>query len=379
MQHLCFVVESGTDVRLVDGIAECFNLTILARRITGGCEVNYAPELPVSVIKGSASRLKFAVQVWKHIYARRKQIDCILVQGYGLAALAANLAGRFNKVPTTMLVCSPVEAYYRCREAHGDCNKPFRRRELWMLQVIAWLNALIGRHYIVLSRHLANVVLRHGTRARIDIIPIYGVDRQIFTSPKEPKKEIKARAGLPVNGTLIFFSSRIAPEKDAETLLAAVKDLLQTGHDIWLLHRSGGYKSFIKDAERFGILNRVIATDAVHPHLQLPQDYQACDLCVQASREEGLGFSPLEASSCGVPVVVSAIGGLKETITDGKTGWTYPVGDVEALSNRIKTVLADSTEASRRVALCQDMIGAKYERRMVFRQLETALSADGKI
>src|SRR5439155_6758445 len=37
--RLCFVVESGTDVRLVEGLAERFELTVLARRVEGGFEV----------------------------------------------------------------------------------------------------------------------------------------------------------------------------------------------------------------------------------------------------------------------------------------------------------------------------------------------------
>src|SRR5262249_26375422 len=153
---------------------------------------------------------------------------------------------------------------------------------------------------------------------------------------------------LPETGSIVFFSSRVAPEKDSPTLLLAIQRILNEGKDVWVLHRSGGYKEFFRIAEELGVQHRVLAADAVHPVNQLPRYYQASDLCVQASLEEGLGFSPLEALACGVPVVVSAVGGLQETIADGESGWSYPVGDASALASRIMAALTDRLEAKRR-------------------------------
>jgi glycosyltransferase involved in cell wall biosynthesis len=364
------VVESGTDVRLVEGLAERFDLNILARRIEGGVEISQPPSRPVRALIGPASRLKFALFIWRHLRAHRQEIDSVIVQGYGVAALAANLAGLVNRIPTAMLVCSPVEDYYRCRKLHPAPGKRFRRWHLWALQVLARANALIGRQYIVLSEHLAGVVRRHGARAPIAVIPVYGVDTNVFAPASESKAAIRARLGLPTNGGLVLFSSRVSPEKDGETLLAATAALLDRGFDLWLLHRSGGYQEFIKDAEKFGVERRVIATDAVHPHKQLPLDYQAADLFVQASRAEGLGFSPLEALACGLPVVAAAVGGLVETIRDKETGWTYPVGDSARLAECIEAVLNDPEEALRRAAAGKDLVAARYDQRIVFEQLE---------
>jgi hypothetical protein len=39
-QRLLFIVESGTDVRMVEGLAEHFQLSILARKIEGGVEIS---------------------------------------------------------------------------------------------------------------------------------------------------------------------------------------------------------------------------------------------------------------------------------------------------------------------------------------------------
>nr|MBA3241560.1 glycosyltransferase [Acidobacteriota bacterium] len=274
------------------------------------------------------------------------------------------------------LVCSPVEKYYLCRRAHADSSKPFRRRELWALRALARANASAGQQYLVLSRHLSEVVRAHGTRRPVSIIPVYGVDTEIFSPARgETRRETKERLGLPATGSLIFFSSRVAPEKDAETLLRAVRALLERGLDIWLLHRSGGFQSFIKDAERFGVAGRVVATDAVHPHEQLPDDYRASDLCVQASREEGLGFSPLEALACGTPVVAASVGGLRETIIDGETGWSYPVGNVEALARCITEALDDREEAQRRTANGRALVRTNYDQRVVFGQLASVLDS----
>lgn len=371
--RVCFIVESGADVRLVEGLAERAELSLLAREIRGGVEVSQKTARPVPTVTGSPSRARFALLVLRWLWKERQQLDCVIVQGYGAAALAANLAGRLAGLPVLMLVCSPVEAYYLCRKSHAEAGKPFHRRELFVLRVLARLNARLGQQYLVLSEHLADVVRAHGTRRPIEVVPVYGIDTERFSPARESKRAIRERLGLPLDGSLIFFSSRVAPEKDAETLLAAMRALLEEGHDLWLLHRSGGYRAFLEEARRFGVAHRVVATDAVHPHGQLPDDYRASDLCIQASREEGLGFSPLEALASGVPVVATAVGGLRETIIDGQTGWSYPVGDAAALARSIVAVLSDPAEAERRAAAGREMVREKFDRRLVFARLEVVL------
>jgi glycosyltransferase involved in cell wall biosynthesis len=371
--RLCFVVESGTDVRLVEGLAERFEVTVLARRIEGGREISHQPTITVATIVGAPSRQRFGALIMKYLLQLRGRIDLVMVQGYGLAALATNLAGRVTGIPAVMLVCSPAEAYYRCRKINPEPRKSFKRGELLSIQLLARANAVVGRKYIVLSRYLADVVNGHGARGRVDVVPVYGVDLSMFVPPVLPKSDIKTKLGLPSTGSLIFFGSRIAPEKDANTLLEAIRSVVDSGRELWVLHRSGGYQVFLEQAKRFRLSGRVIATDAVHPHRDLPRDYQACDLFVQASLAEGLGFAPLEALACGVPVIAASVGGLRETIVEGRTGWTYPPGDSRVLALRIREALDDQIEATRRAAAGRDLVSARYERRRVFQRLTECL------
>ena len=371
--RLCFVVESGTDVRLVDGLAERFELTVIAREIPGGVEISRTPERRFALVTGPSSRLAFARMVRAELGASGGRFEAVLVQGYALAALGANLAARRTGTPTTLLVCSPVERYYAQRREHAEPGKPYRISEAMGIWVLARLNARLARQYVVLSQHLQEVVAGHGGRGRIEIVPVYGVDTTVFSPDSEARDALRARRGLPPRGSIVFFSSRVAPEKDAETLLAAVRRLRDAGRDIWLLHRSGGFQAFLDAARAAGVSERVIATDAVHPVKELPQDYRASDLLVQASREEGLGFSPLEALACGTPVVATAVGGLAETIVDGQTGWTYPVGDAEALARCMADALDHPAEAARRAAAGRRMVVERYETRAAFDRLAAVL------
>jgi glycosyltransferase involved in cell wall biosynthesis len=372
--RVCFVVDSGTDVRLADGLAERASLRILARRIPGGREISQAGTQPLRVEVGPKDHILFAWFVIRRLLALRHETDVVIVQGYGPTAAFTNLAGRVMRRSVLMLVCSPAEAYYRCRQRSGS-RRPFRRLEYSAIRFFSAVNRRIGRGYIVLSSYLATVVRGGGTTKPIDVIPVYGVDREIFHPSSEDKRGIRRRLRLPEEVPIVFFSSRVAPEKDAVTLLQAVRILVAAGRPVNLLHLSGGHRELVDLAASIGVGEQVIAGDAVAPFAALADYYRASDVCVQSSVEEGLGFSPLEALACGVPVVATAVGGLNDTIRHGETGWQVPIGDAEAMADAIRDVLDDPAEGARRAARGAQLVDRAYERRLVFASLMNRLGS----
>jgi glycosyltransferase involved in cell wall biosynthesis len=316
-----------------------------------------------------SGRAAFALHTFREL--RRRRCGAVLVQGYGLAALAANLASRLDGTPCWMLVCNPAAEYYETRRTAGY---PFSRVALMALHALGHVNGIIGRGYIVLSQYLQDVVRRYSRHAPVHVVPIYGVDLVRFSQAPAPREQLRRARGLPSSGQLIFSSSRIAPEKDVLTLLDAFSMLVREGRDVYLLNRSGGFRDFMERAAKAGVRERIIATDAVDPRGDLHLDYAAADVCVQASRAEGLGFSVLEAMACGTPVVASAVGGLRETVRDGVTGWSVPAGDAARLASALRDALDHPGEARRRAAAGAEMVRQKFESNAAFDRVVAILS-----
>jgi N-acetyl-alpha-D-glucosaminyl L-malate synthase BshA len=65
------------------------------------------------------------------------------------------------------------------------------------------------------------------------------------------------------------------------------------------------------------------------------------DLFLLPSEYESFGLAALEAMAAGVPVVSTNVGGLKEIVVPGETGYMANVGDVESLTHHVLSILKD--------------------------------------
>ena len=68
---------------------------------------------------------------------------------------------------------------------------------------------------------------------------------------------------------------------------------------------------------------------------------QSSDVFLLASLSEGISNALLEAMACGVPVVTTDCGGMREAVTDGVEGFVVPVRDVDAISAALQTLCED--------------------------------------
>jgi glycosyltransferase involved in cell wall biosynthesis len=81
--------------------------------------------------------------------------------------------------------------------------------------------------------------------------------------------------------------------------------------------------------------------DLVPNSAELVRLYQSCDIFVLPSNGEAFGIAAVEASSVGLPVIATRIGGLVDIVTDQETGFLIPPGDKKALVQHLFQLLDD--------------------------------------
>jgi glycosyltransferase involved in cell wall biosynthesis len=75
------------------------------------------------------------------------------------------------------------------------------------------------------------------------------------------------------------------------------------------------------------------------PHPQMVQALQHMDLYVSTSYQEGMPNGVLEAMACALPVVATDADGTPDLVQDGVTGYLCPMGDLDALVQRCRTLI----------------------------------------
>lgn len=158
-----------------------------------------------------------------------------------------------------------------------------------------------------------------------------GVDLEHFTLNNPAQREESRQAlNLPA-GHLVLFTGRLAPEKGLDVLLSAWPQVLARVSDAYLILVGEGNQrlSLETQAQGLGLADRVLfvgGREDVLPYLK------AADAFALPSYAEGLPVSLLEAMSCGLPCVATAVGGTSQLIRDGVTGCLVPVADSQALA-----------------------------------------------
>jgi glycosyltransferase involved in cell wall biosynthesis len=164
----------------------------------------------------------------------------------------------------------------------------------------------------------------------------------------------------------ILFVSTIEPRKNLPTLLQAYRELrdkykrdellVLAGSKGWLWEEVYETVSRLKLEEHVAFLGRVPSADLLFL-------YNAARLLVHPSFYEGFGLTPLEAMTCGTPVIVSNTAALPEVV--GDAGLMINPHDVEGLTVAMWRVLTEEE-------LRQDLIAKGLKRAENFSWLNTA-------
>ena len=203
-------------------------------------------------------------------------------------------------------------------------------------------------HLIAISRQTKTSLVEHLGVPEEKISVVHnGIDHDLYRP---------ASGSSPVPHPYVLYVGTEQPRKNLRTLLRAFSRLKRDrwfgGLKLVKVGKAGGPEAdfrgrTLEEVERLGLGRDVVFTGYV-PQERMAHYYSHAGCLALPSLHEGFGLTPLEAMSCGCPVVASDAGAIPEVV--GDAALTVDPLDEAALAAALRNVLTDETRRKEMIA-----------------------------
>ena len=215
------------------------------------------------------------------------------------------------------------------------------------LKPIPWFNAdgwVANYHHllnnlpliIATSNWVKQTYIRDGVKGdNIHVCPI-GFDPEIFYPREKNNPEVaklREMLGINENEKMILTAGGDVTSKGAQEMFKSLANIdKQFPNWKYVLKINDSFSADDHGKEEDSLIeelnldrNRIIYLDGEYSPEFMATLISACDIYAGPSRLEGFGMVQVEAQACGKPVISINVGGPKDTIVHGKTGFLVDV------------------------------------------------------
>ncbi len=175
----------------------------------------------------------------------------------------------------------------------------------------------------------------------------------VISTPIDVDKYIQ-HSSVEKIGHLVLHVSRFDKTKDFKTLAAVFQKIVQRVPGVQCMQIGVGdmVLPYFK-GQNVTLLPRMDQNKLINY-------YHAADVVVLSSLSESFGKVLVEANACGKPVVATATTGAQEIIQDGYNGFLVPIGDAQALADKVIELLNDPVKAKEMGENGRKLVQGKY-------------------
>lgn len=194
--------------------------------------------------------------------------------------------------------------------------------------------------------------------------------------------ENRCKLALP-DEKIVMHISNFRPVKRVTDVVRAFRKIVDRVNARLVMVGDGPERmSAMGVAKQLGVFDRI---KLVGNQEAIENILPCADLVFQPSEHESFGLVHLEAMACGIPVIGTDSGGVREVVVDGETGYLCEVGDTDTMAERAIEILTDPDLAKAlgragrkraRERFPEDAIVGQYEQ--LYRELVAAPIAAAK-
>lgn len=211
---------------------------------------------------------------------------------------------------------------------------------------VQWFVYSLSHHVVANSGAVREKLIRGGTSAEKVTVVYNGLDwRRLET--KASREESLALLGVPLDPARRFISivaNMRHKVKDYPMFLRSARRVKEVVPEAaFLLAGEGQLSDSLRElARELGIAESTFFLGRCEKVAEL---LSVSEICVLSSKAEGFSNSILEYMAAARPVVVTDVGGAREAVREGETGYLVSSGDDGAMAARLISLLRDPEKA----------------------------------
>jgi glycosyltransferase involved in cell wall biosynthesis len=288
-----------------------------------------------------------------HLVRLRHEYDLIFVSGFRVIGVSAVMVSKlFGK--TCVLKADNNGEMSGIFFAAGMEKYGFSPNTFLFRVLLAVRNKFLKRanRFVAISTDIRHELISQGIApSKIALIP-NSVDTSIFRPVDElTKQSLREKLCLPPGMKIIIYTGRLVSYKGLPLLLKVWRQILEHFSDILLLLVGSGsldIHNCEEELRNYVHSNELGSTVIFAGEVQNVHEYlQASDIFVFPTEKEAFGISLIEAMACGLPVISTGVGGLKDIMIPGQNGLQVAPGDFEQLYEAMRILIRDDELSAR--------------------------------
>ncbi|MFL0195591.1 glycosyltransferase family 4 protein [Clostridium sp. WILCCON 0269] len=202
---------------------------------------------------------------------------------------------------------------------------------------------------------LADGIITVSDCSKKDILKFFPINEdKIFVTPlaansrytplEKDKCRYEINSNYNIENPFILYIGGFSPRKNVSSLITAFSKIhkkLDKNYDLVIAGSNKDDSDMLKNLSINLNIDKNIRFTGFVEEKMMPIFYNACDIFIYPSLYEGFGLPPLEAMSCGTPVITSNISSIPEVVGDG--GILINPFDIESLMYSIEALINDSS------------------------------------
>lgn len=279
----------------------------------------------------------------------RRQYDLIFVSGFRIIGLVAVLISKL--LGKTVILKA---------DSLGEMSGDFFTPGLAKLHLspssflFRWFLVLRNKilkgadAFVAISSEIANELTAHGvSRDVIHMIPNSVNTSRFHPVKPHERQELRQKLGISTKDKIVTFTGRLVSYKGLPLLVRVWQEIQRKHSNVTLLLvGSGGLDIHNCEAELKAYVSANGLQDSVHftGDVRNVHEYlQASDIFVFPTENEAFGISLTEAMACGLPVISTPVGGVKDILQHRQNGLVVKPGDFQHLYDALDLLITDQS------------------------------------